>query len=56
MSSPLIAPSQLQSLLDSAEPPVILDVRWSLLGPPGPDLFALGHVPGAAYLDLDGCG
>lgn len=53
MSSPLIAPSQLQSLLDSAEPPVILDVRWSLLGPPGPDLFALGHVPGAAYLDLD---
>lgn len=53
MSSPLIAPAQLQSLLDTATPPVILDVRWSLLGPPGPDLFALGHVPGAVYVDLD---
>ena len=53
MSSPLIAPAQLQSLLDSAAPPVVLDIRWSLLGPPGPDLFSLGHVPGAVYVDLD---
>jgi thiosulfate/3-mercaptopyruvate sulfurtransferase len=51
--SPLIGPGQLQSLLDSTEPPVVLDVRWSLLGPPGHDQFTLGHVPGARYLDLD---
>lgn len=53
MSSPLIGPSQLQSLLDSDAPPVVLDVRWNLLGPPGPEQFAAGHVPGAVYVDLD---
>lgn len=32
---------------------VVLDVRWSLGGPPGHDEYLKGHVPGAVYVDLD---
>jgi len=31
----------------------IVDLRWSLGGPPGRDLYAVGHIPGAIFLDLD---
>lgn len=31
----------------------ILDVRYKLGGPPGAEEFAAGHIPGAAYVDLD---
>jgi thiosulfate/3-mercaptopyruvate sulfurtransferase len=31
----------------------ILDVRYKLGGPPGSAEFAVGHVPGAVYVDLD---
>jgi thiosulfate/3-mercaptopyruvate sulfurtransferase len=31
----------------------VLDVRWSLGGPPGRDLYLEGHIPGAVYVDLD---
>lgn len=31
----------------------ILDVRWSLGGPPGRDAYRAGHLPGAVFLDLD---
>ena len=31
----------------------VLDVRYRLAGPPGSEEFARGHVPGAAYVDLD---
>ena len=31
----------------------IVDLRWSLGGPPGRDLYAAGHIPGAIFLDLD---
>ena len=31
----------------------LLDVRWSLSGPPGQDLYAAGHIPGARFVDLD---
>src|SRR5580693_9564299 len=34
-------------------PPVVLDVRWRLGGPPGIEGYRAGHVPGAAYADLD---
>ena len=30
------------------------DVRWSLAGPPGADLYAEGHIPGAVFLDAAG--
>jgi len=32
---------------------VLLDVRWSLGGPPGHGEYLRGHVPGAVYVDLD---
>jgi thiosulfate/3-mercaptopyruvate sulfurtransferase len=31
----------------------VLDVRWELGGPPGIDLYLEGHIPGAAFVDLD---
>jgi thiosulfate/3-mercaptopyruvate sulfurtransferase len=36
-----------------ASSPVLLDVRWRLGGPPGRDLYAQAHIPGAAFTDLD---
>jgi thiosulfate/3-mercaptopyruvate sulfurtransferase len=33
--------------------PVVLDVRWRLLGPPPAQLYAAGHLPGAVAVDLD---
>jgi thiosulfate/3-mercaptopyruvate sulfurtransferase len=34
-------------------PPVLLDVRWRLGGPPGIESYQAGHVPGAVFVDLD---
>jgi thiosulfate/3-mercaptopyruvate sulfurtransferase len=31
----------------------VLDARWRLGGPPGRELYAAGHIPGAAFVDLD---
>lgn len=31
----------------------MLDVRYRMGGPPGPDEYAKGHLPGARYVDLD---
>lgn len=31
----------------------IADVRWSLAGPPGRELYADGHIPGAVFLDAE---
>ncbi|GAA2340531.1 sulfurtransferase [Saccharopolyspora halophila] len=37
-----------------AEPhPTLLDVRWSLQGPPGRQAYERGHLPGAVFVDLD---
>ncbi|MCP2253375.1 thiosulfate/3-mercaptopyruvate sulfurtransferase [Prauserella aidingensis] len=33
--------------------PVVLDVRWRLLGPPGVESYRDGHLPGAVFLDVD---
>jgi thiosulfate/3-mercaptopyruvate sulfurtransferase len=49
--SPLITPTRLAAL---EGPVVLLDVRWQLGGPPGHDEFLRGHIPGAAYVDLEG--
>jgi thiosulfate/3-mercaptopyruvate sulfurtransferase len=32
---------------------IVLDVRYRMGGPPGRDEHAAGHVPGAAYVDLE---
>ncbi len=39
--------------MDGAEPLVLLDVRWSLTGPPGAGDYRRGHLPGACFVDLD---
>jgi thiosulfate/3-mercaptopyruvate sulfurtransferase len=51
----LIAADQLARQLGESTPaPVtLLDVRWRLAGPPGRELYAAGHVPGARFVDLD---
>lgn len=51
---PLISPEELAEQLNSPEPPVVLDVRWRLTGPPGSESYAEGHIPGAVFLDIDG--
>jgi thiosulfate/3-mercaptopyruvate sulfurtransferase len=48
--SPLITPHR---LAETEGPVVLLDVRWQLGGPPGHDEFLRGHIPGAAYVDLE---
>ena len=52
---PLIRPAELAALLagSPAQRPALLDVRWRLGGPPGRDSYLAGHLPGAAWIDLD---
>ncbi|MFF2045525.1 sulfurtransferase [Kitasatospora sp. NPDC058170] len=52
--SPLISAAALNEALGSARPPVLLDVRWQLGGPPGIEDYAAGHLPGAHFVSLDG--
>jgi thiosulfate/3-mercaptopyruvate sulfurtransferase len=49
----LISPAELAELLDSARPPVLADVRWSVGGPPGKPDFQASHIPGAVWVDLE---
>ncbi|MFG1676764.1 sulfurtransferase [Micromonospora sp. NPDC049282] len=49
----LVEPDRLAAELDRADPPVLLDVRWRLAGPPGRDDHTAGHLPGAVFVDLD---
>lgn len=46
----LITPAELRDLLPGV---TLLDVRWSLAGPPGLDEYRAGHIPGAVFVDLD---
>lgn len=48
--NPLISVAELRSL---AEPPVLLDVRYRMGGPGGAAEYAAGHIPGAAYVDME---
>ena len=43
----------LAAALAGPRPPVLLDVRWRLTGPPGIDSYRAGHLPGARFVDLD---
>lgn len=52
----LLDPSALSAGLapePSADPPVVLDVRWTLGGPPGIDGYRAGHLPTARFVDLE---
>jgi thiosulfate/3-mercaptopyruvate sulfurtransferase len=50
MSNPLVSVTELAGLLGSV---TVLDMRYRMGGPGGPGEYAAGHVPGAAYVDLD---
>jgi len=50
---PLTGTESLAEQLTTSRPPTVLDVRWSLAGPSGGQLYAAGHLPGAVQLDLD---
>jgi len=56
---PSVPPPLVSPLVDVAELAAdlvgvtVLDVRYRMGGPPGAAAFAAGHVPGAAYVDLD---
>ncbi|WP_086710294.1 sulfurtransferase [Streptomyces antimycoticus] len=49
----IITASDLMSELAEEQPPLLLDVRWQLGGPPGRPAYEAGHLPGAVYVDLD---
>ncbi|MDO8731734.1 MAG: sulfurtransferase [Actinomycetota bacterium] len=49
----LITVDDLANAIASKRPPVLLDVRWALAGPPGHDEYLKGHIPGAVFVDLD---
>lgn len=41
------------AVASTSAPVTLLDVRWSLSGPPGRDAYAAGHIPSARFVDLD---
>ena len=49
----LITARDLAALIRAGRPVTLLDVRWRLGGPSGRELYAAGHIPGAAFVDLD---
>jgi thiosulfate/3-mercaptopyruvate sulfurtransferase len=53
MVSLLLDCHELAARLATADPPVVLDVRWTLGGPSGDGDFGKGHIPGAHFVDLD---
>nr|WP_049751435.1 sulfurtransferase [Acidothermus cellulolyticus] len=54
----LVDVAELAEWLDGPRPPVLIDVRWNIAGPPGVLAYRAGHLPGAVFLDIDGdvCG
>ncbi|MEU5431269.1 sulfurtransferase [Streptomyces olivoreticuli] len=50
---PIITAVELMNVVAGERPPVLLDVRYQLGGPPGRPQYEAGHIPGAAYVDLD---
>ncbi len=51
--APTISVAALAAALDGPDPPVLLDVRWTLGGPPGRADYTQGHIPTAHFVDLD---
>jgi thiosulfate/3-mercaptopyruvate sulfurtransferase len=50
----LITVQRLAAALDSATPPVVLDVRWPVPGLyPDHAAFLAGHIPGSRFVNLD---
>ncbi|MGH8889361.1 MAG: sulfurtransferase [Acidothermaceae bacterium] len=53
MTDLLVDAVALAAELASSQPPLLIDVRWSLAGPPGRLAYEAGHLPGAVFADLD---
>jgi len=51
--SVLISVAELAEALSSDNAPLVLDVRWSLAVPDGRPAYAVEHLPGAIYVDLN---
>jgi thiosulfate/3-mercaptopyruvate sulfurtransferase len=49
----LISASALATRLKTNPPPALLDVRWALRTGADRDAYLRGHIPGAAFVDLD---
>jgi thiosulfate/3-mercaptopyruvate sulfurtransferase len=52
-AAPTIAVAELIVAMAGATPPLLLDVRWNLGGPPALAEYQRGHLPGAHFVDLD---
>jgi thiosulfate/3-mercaptopyruvate sulfurtransferase len=52
VTTPLVTPPDLASELTGKQPPVLLDVRWTLAGSDRAAYLA-GHLPRAIFVDLD---
>jgi thiosulfate/3-mercaptopyruvate sulfurtransferase len=52
MQSPLVSVAELQRRLGE-QCPTLLDVRWGLAGGADRPEYVRGHIPGAAFVDLD---
>ncbi|MGH1562786.1 sulfurtransferase [Mumia sp. DW29H23] len=52
LREPLVTAGALATLVENGEV-VVLDVRYVLGGEPGRAAYQAGHVPGAAYVDMD---
>lgn len=50
---PLIGADELIQQLSAPRLPAILDVRWTVIGPPGRDAYRAGHIPGAIFADVE---
>jgi len=53
MTSALVSCADLAASAAGPRPPVVLDVRWRLGGPPGREDYDRGHLPDAIHVDLD---
>ncbi|MEU1667034.1 sulfurtransferase [Streptomyces sparsogenes] len=49
----IVTASDLMDELAGERPPLLLDVRYQLGGPPGRPAYEAGHLPGAVYVDLE---
>jgi thiosulfate/3-mercaptopyruvate sulfurtransferase len=52
LAAAIVPPATTGAALDTAVP-TVLDVRWQLGGPPGRNEYRAGHIPFAAFIDLD---
>jgi thiosulfate/3-mercaptopyruvate sulfurtransferase len=49
----LVDAGALAAEMASSRPPIVIDVRWRIAGPPGILDYRAGHIPGARFADLD---